>query len=114
VRINRYEFGSIEIDGVSYHSDVVISPAGVHDHWWRSQGHNLSVEDLSEIEKAAPQCLVIGTGYFGRMQVPTQTLAYLEARGIEVHVARTGDAVQTFNELQERCAGVVAALHLTC
>jgi hypothetical protein len=114
MKITRYAFGSIDVDGVNYKSDVIISPAGVRDRWWRRQGHRLSLDDLGEIERLGPLQLVIGTGYFGRMEVPPQTLDHLQARGIEVHIARTGDAVRKFNELQEHSAAVVAALHLTC
>jgi hypothetical protein len=46
--------------------------------------------------------------------VPQETRSALEARGVELHVARTGEAVETFNRLARECADVVAAFHLTC
>ena len=39
---------------------------------------------------------------------------YLEAQGIRVRAARTRQAVQDFNQLQDQQTRVVAALHLTC
>ncbi len=72
------------------------------------------MEDLTDILAAEPDVLVIGTGSYGRMRVPEDTRRDLEARGIEVRAARTGDAVEEFNRLQSKYARVVAALYLTC
>ncbi len=57
---------------------------------------------------------VIGTGYYGRMQVPEETIESLRAAGVEVRIAKTSEAVAEFNLLQRDCARIVAALHLTC
>jgi hypothetical protein len=48
------------------------------------------------------------------MRVPEETLAALRSAGVEVRIAKTGDAVDDFNRLQREYARVVAALHLTC
>ena len=61
-----------------------------------------------------PQLLVIGTGYYGRMQVPKKTIESLRAVGIEVRIAKTSEAVAEFNRLQRESPRIVAALHLTC
>ncbi len=41
-------------------------------------------KDLDTVLADAPQLLVIGTGYYGRMQVPEKTIESLRAVGIEV------------------------------
>ena len=114
MRILEYEFGKIAIENKTYTSDVIISPEQVIDSWRRKQGHNLDITDLDDIVKAKPDMLIIGTGYYGRMQVPDETRQYLEQQGIKVRQAKTGDAVAEFNALQKECARIVAALHLTC
>lgn len=114
MKITRYQFGEIEIDGRSYGADVIIAPGRVIEPWWRQQGHNLAVADLAPIMAAAPEILIVGTGYYGRMAVPEETRRYLEAHGVALREARTADAVQQFNRLQRQPARVVAALHLTC
>lgn len=114
MNINDYRFGNINIEGISYTSDVIITQDEVKDSWWRKQGHNLAPEDLEEVVVNAPKIVVIGTGYYGRMQVPEETISWLKSKGIEVHCAPTGDAVKAFNDLQKHCAAIVAALHLTC
>jgi hypothetical protein len=114
MRISDYEFGRIAIADKTYTSDVIVVPEQVIDSWWRKEGHILQIEDLDDIVKAKPDILIIGTGYYGRMQVPDETKQYLEERGIKVLQAKTRDAVTEFNQLQKEYARIVAALHLTC
>jgi hypothetical protein len=113
MKIEQYSFGKITIDGETYTSDVIIYPESVDSSWWRKEGHTLHIEDLQDVMNADPAVVVVGTGFFGIMKVSKETIAFLESKGIEVHAARTGKAVEFFNTLQ---AGkkVVAALHLTC
>jgi hypothetical protein len=112
--ITAYEFGRIAIADSSYTSDVIVAPEQVIDSWWRKEGHNLQIEDLDDILQAKPDLLIIGTGYYGRMQVPDETRQYLEKQGIKVLQAKTGEAVTEYNQLQKEYARIVAALHLTC
>jgi hypothetical protein len=114
MEIEDYRFGDIRIAGRSYTTDVIVTPEGVRDGWWRREGHRLHREDLDEVLAARPQALVIGTGYHGRMVVPPAVRQWLEAQGIQVHEAPTAEAVKRFNALQREYARVVAALHLTC
>lgn len=114
MEITHYAFGAIVIDNKSYHTDVIITSDSVNDNWWRQDGHNLAIEDLADIIASNPDVVVIGTGYYGRMQVPLATQQYLQKIGIRFEMARTMEAVKQFNQLQKDCARVVAALHLTC
>ena len=114
MNIRAYRFGRVDIDGHSYHSDVIITPEGVIASWWREHGHGVAVGDLAEIIAAKPEILVVGTGYFGRMAVSEEARGYLEAHGIHLREARTRQAVADFNRLQAQHGRVVAALHVTC
>jgi hypothetical protein len=114
VLIRAYRFGRIEVDGRAYTSDVIITPERVVDTWWRREGHNLVVADLADVVEAKPDIVVLGTGYFGRMAVSKEARLHLESQGIRLRVARTRQAVETFNQLQNQRSRVVAALHLTC
>ena len=114
MQISDYEFGRIAVADKTYTTDVIVAPEQVIDSWWRKQGHILQIEDLDDIVNAKPDMLIIGTGYYGRMQVPDVTKQYLEERGIKVLQAKTRDAVTEFNQLQKEYARIVAALHLSC
>ncbi|MHA1608893.1 MAG: MTH938/NDUFAF3 family protein [Candidatus Njordarchaeales archaeon] len=112
--IEDYEFGEIVIGGQKYRSDVIVFPDKVLDDWWRIEGHSLHKEDLFEILEYKPEILVIGTGYYGRMEVPLELIKELEEEGIRVIVADTKNAVRIYNDYLKKGAKVVAALHLTC
>lgn len=112
MKIESYSFGRIRIEGRDYDSDVLVFPGRVR--WWRREGHSLCLEDLEEVLADPPQVLVVGTGYYGNLRVPEETRAALAARGIELRVATTGEALAELERLQRQAARVVAALHLTC
>lgn len=112
--VEAYDFGQILIDGKPYRSDVVIWPDRVDCPWWRAEGHSLVPDDLPEVLASPPAQLIIGTGFYGRLQVPDETLATLQELGIQVRIAETRLAVAELNRLREDGADVVAALHLTC
>jgi hypothetical protein len=114
MQIDHYSFGRIGIDGRDFDADVIIFPDHVQERWWRRSGHRLAEEDLETVLADPPEMLVIGTGYYGRMQVGPETLAALRKAGIEVRIAKTSEAVGEFTRLQHDCARIVAALHLTC
>lgn len=113
MKIDSYSFGRIVINGKTYTSDVIIYPGTVNSDWWRREGHLLQLADLEEALQAKPDVLVIGTGSFGIMHVPGETVDRITAKGIAVKVERTGKAVEVYNELQGKVT-VIAALHLTC
>jgi hypothetical protein len=117
--IESYEFGVLRIDGKEYHSDVIIYPetsgggCRVDASWWRKEGHRLGRADLESVVKARPEVLVVGTGYYDRMEVPRETRELLKEAGIELCAEPTRQACETYNRLQA-VRKVAAALHLTC
>lgn len=113
MKIDSYSFGRIVISGKTCTTDVIIYPGRVDTAWWRKEGHLLQVEDLAEALRTKPGILVIGTGYYGVMRVPRETIERIAGLGIEVRVERTAKAVEVYNGL-EAGGSVVAALHLTC
>ncbi len=112
--VDAYAFGRITINGQAFSKDVLVLPRGVLSPWWRKEGHSLDPEDLDDVLADPPETLVIGTGYYGKMDVPEKTLKALRAKGIEPRVARTSQAVEELNRLQRESVRVAAALHLTC
>jgi hypothetical protein len=115
MHIDSYSFGSIQIDGRDYATDVVLLGGDVKSPWWREAGgHVYAAEDFEELLAAAPEVVVLGTGYFGRVKVLDETLTALAEAGSEIVVEKTGGAVECFNRFAEEGRDVAAALHLTC
>ena len=111
--VEEYRFGYIRIAGEEYTRDVIVYPDRVRPNWWRKEGHRLSLDDLEPVLKHGCDTLVIGTGAFGIMKVPSSVLRDLEKREIEVIVAKTKKAVKELNK-RGGAATVCGALHLTC
>jgi hypothetical protein len=112
--INSYSFGSMNIDGKHYSSDLIIYPDGkINSSWWRKRGHNLCVKDLDRTVGVKPEIVVIGTGANGLMKIGKETIEYLEENGIQVYFNSTGEAVKNFNNLSSSNS-VVGLFHLTC
>jgi len=115
MHIDAYTFGRIEIDGVEYSTDVILLRDRVRSPWWRTAGgHLYAPEDLGEVLSAAPNVVVLGTGFFGRVKVSGETFAAFADAGSEIVVEMTGRAVEDYNRLVAEGRDVAAALHLTC
>ena len=116
MRIDRFSFGSIRIDGETYDQDVVIDRGEVRlrkkkpsKRFREEFGHTpLSVE-----EKIPWKCsrLVIGTGANGSLPVMPAVLEEARRRGVEVTAARTQRAIEL---LQGSSVPTNAVLHITC
>jgi len=111
-RIDGYSFGRVFVDGEEHTKDVIVLPDRVVGNWWRRDGHSLVMEDLDDVLDDLPPILVVGAGADERMKPQPETLEKLEARGVEVHVLPTDQAVRRYSELDP--ARTAAALHLTC
>ncbi len=115
MRIDRYDFGALVVDGREIRTDVLLTPGGVQEHWWRREGHVLRLEDLGGLLDSHPERLIIGTGAYGRMRPDPGLGPELAARGVTVEVLPTAAAVDRINEMLRLGRGDWAgALHLTC
>lgn len=114
MRVDRYRFGEIVIDGDLQRKDVILTPDDIHPNWWRVEGHSLTLQDLHAVFDAPPRVLIVGTGAAGRMRPEAGLEAALAARGITLEAMPTTRAVERFNQLAEQGELVAAALHLTC
>jgi hypothetical protein len=113
MHVDRYEFGTIVIDGQTFKNDVLIWPGRIKSDWWRREGHFLQLDDVAEALAADPQVLVVGQGAYGRMEVDPVLAAYLKDRGVELLAYPTQEACQVINDLAAK-RRLAAALHLTC
>jgi len=110
MKVKKYDFGKINIDGKTYENDVIVFPDHVKKEWWRKQGHLLQVEDLKDVFKAKPKKLIIGTGYNGRMEVDDAVKQKAEELDIRLIIKKSTQACKIFNKEKE----AVLAVHLTC
>ena len=114
MKIDSFSFGRITINGKLYHSDLILFPDSVITNWRRTQGHVLSLEDLQDILHFKPDVLVVGTGTYGSMKIPSSTRKGLEEKGIELFENPTDQAWELFNQYREEGEKVAGAFHITC
>jgi hypothetical protein len=113
--IQSTTFGSMTIDGRTYHSDLIIFPDGrVQDNWWRRRGHVLAVDDILTLADTSPEVIVAGTGTSGRMRPDPGLQPFLEARGIALIAEVNSRAVEIYNQKIAANIKVGGCFHLTC
>jgi hypothetical protein len=115
MHIDSYSFGRIRVDGIDFSKDVILLRSEVRSPWWRTAGgHVYAPTDLEEVLAAAPEIVVLGTGYFGRVKILDETRTVFADAGSDVIIEKTSRAVESFNQLADEGRDVAAALHLTC
>ncbi len=112
--IDKYRFGKIVVGGETFSRDLIIFPDEIKTKWWRKDGHSLHLEDLAILDEKKIDVLVVGTGSYGKMNVPSDVIQKLNERNIVVVAKKTSEAVEEYNKLVKENKIVAAALHLTC
>ena len=116
MRFEKFSFGSIQVDGVTYKHDVVIDRGEVRKRKKKPSkpfrddfGHT----PLSEKENLPWQCrrLVIGTGANGALPVTNEVKLEAERRKIELLIFPTAQAVDFLNQQPQETNAI---LHVTC
>jgi len=117
MQFEKFFFGSIRIDGVTYQHDVVIDQGEIRRRKKKPSkkfredfGHTpLSIEE--RIPWKGCRRLVIGTGANGALPVMEGVRIEAERRGIRLLILPTTEAVE---ELRKNHRKTNAILHITC
>jgi hypothetical protein len=116
MRISRFAFGVLEIDGVTYEHDIVIDHGEIGKRKKKASkkfrdafGHTpLSVE-----ENIPWRCsrLIVGTGAYGRLPIMDDVKREADRRGVKLIVLPTAEAIEVIRGARR---GTNAVLHVTC
>ncbi len=116
MRFEKFSFGSIQIDGITYEYDVVVDRGEIRKRKKKPSkpfrdefGHT----PLSAEETIPWKCrrLVIGTGANGALPVMKEVTLEAERRKIELLILPTAQALEFLNQQPEETNAV---LHVTC
>ena len=117
MRIEKFSFGSIQIDGETYEHDVVIDQGEIKKRKKKPSkkfrdkfGHTpLSIE-----EKIPWKCrqLIIGNGFSGALPVMDAVKRKADNRGVELIILPTPKTLERLNK--ESTDDTNAVLHVTC
>ena len=116
-RVIRLEWGEVELEDGRIYKDVKIFPGGAREWNWKETGTQhkpgIQLADVEELLENGAEIVVLTCGVLGRLGIPPELVEVLEARGIEMHKARTKEAVELYNQL---CDGYMVGilLHSTC
>ena len=116
MRITRFSFGTIRIDGITHEYDVIIDRGKVgkrkkkpSKQFRAAFGHT----PLSLAEEIPWKCrqLVVGTGAYGALPVMEEVKREAEHRNVELLILPTAQAIEA---LQGKTDKTNAILHVTC
>ena len=116
MRFRHFEFGVIEIDGVTYEQDLVVDRGEIRRRKKKASkkfrdafGHTpLSVEENIPWKCT---CLVIGTGAYGRLPVMDDVKREAKDRKVKLVVLPTAEAIKVLDKHPKKTNAV---LHVTC
>lgn len=116
-KIMHISWGAMEIENIGNGKDFKLWPGGGREWDWSETGtrHKPGIQpaDLHDLLDHGSDVVVLSRGVDLRLHTATETLKYLEERGIEVYVEQTYKAVELYNTLAEtrRVGGL---FHSTC
>ena len=117
-KVNRFDFGSIVIDGKQYSYDVVVLPDGTVKEREAGKakfgGHTIGKAEIEELAKMKPETLILGTGTDGMATLSEDGQAYAGKAKLNLVVLPSSQAIQKLNQLTGEGKRVAALIHITC
>jgi hypothetical protein len=111
-------WGEIEVDGLGSLRDAKLWPGGGRAWDWNETGtrHRPGIQpsDVAELLEHDPEVVVLSRGRQRRLRVCAETMALLDARGIEVVNEETSAAIDAYNRFATSGRRVAALIHTTC
>lgn len=118
--IVKINWGSIHInmDGqLSIFRDVKLFPGGAKEWNWKITGtsYNSGIlrDDIVDLVEAGTEVVILSKGFYGRLKVSENVLAYLKQLKVDYFILNTEDAIRQYNRLRRKYA-VGALIHTTC
>ena len=112
--ITEFSFGKIVVNGKTYTSDIKIVDGRVISDWWRKKGHQVAIEDISDVLEAEPEIVVLGKGTPGLLKSTESLRNHLAEKRIELIEKKTPKAIAIFNKLFQQGRKVAAGFHISC
>jgi len=115
--IQAHSWGRLQVADLGVFRDAKLFPGGARTWDWReTDTHHdpgIQLADVEELVRSGAEEVVLSRGVELRLQVPRSLVVKLESRGLVVHVLRTPEAIELYNELAvDRPVG--ALIHSTC
>jgi hypothetical protein len=117
--IESTKFGEVIVDGTKYHQVLVIGDTVKERDTEKLKElydttHIIGDWEIQELLKENPQIVIVGTGQNGAMEVDENFSNEMNKKGIEVIIAKTPEAIETYNEKAKGKKRINALIHTTC
>lgn len=118
--IDKTEFGSITVDGTVFEHDVIIRPDGQVKKRKKKlskevygTSHMISLQEAEYLwqQGAGPECLIVGSGQYGNVELSPEAAVYLERRRCPVELLPTPEVIDVWNQAKHKAMGL---FHVTC
>ena len=120
-RIDHVSWGTLEVeevDDTTTYKDAKLWPGGSRQWDWSETGTShvpgIQTADVKELVDKGADVVVLSKGMNRRLQIQSDTLEWLDDRGVETEVLETSEAVERYNELADEGEDVGALIHSTC
>ncbi len=117
-KIESQIWGRVDVADVGSFRDAKLFVGGARGWDWRETGTRhrpgIQVADCEELLEKGATTVVLSRGVHRVLQVPAETVGWLEAQGVEVFVLPTPEAVAKYNALVAEGRPVGALIHSTC
>ncbi len=116
--IDATEFGSITVDGETYHHDVIIRLSGKVEKRRKrlskeeyGTSHIISKEEAKFVFEDGCDLLIVGAGEQGNVRLSPEASEYFDKKRCRVLLQPTPEAIRAFNRSREK---KIALMHVTC
>jgi len=113
VVINSIKFGSITIDGKTYHEDVIVTWDNEVKEIHLGIRHLFGLPEFIQIG-SKPDLLIVGAGDSDLCNVSDEVRKLCKEGGIELIEMPSRRAIERFNEAFNQGKKVAAFIHVTC
>ena len=110
LRIDKFAFGSIVINGKEHKQDVFITDDFVEE---KESSHEITKDVIDKALLLEPNSIIVGRGTSGMVIIPDEIRDILAQNNVELIEGKTPDAIEDFNNLKGKNK-VVGIFHLTC
>jgi hypothetical protein len=119
-RIDKTEFGSITVAGTVFEHDVIIRPDGQVKKRKKKlskavygTSHMISLQEAEYVweQGAKPDCLIVGSGQHGNVELSPEAASYLKRRKCRVMLLPTPKVIDVWNQATGSAVGL---FHVTC
>ena len=118
--IDSTAFGSITVGGTVFEHDVIIRPDGQVKRRKKKlskavygTSHTISLQEAQYVweQGADADCLIVGSGQYGNVELSPEAAAYVEQRKCRVVLLPTPEVIDVWNNTDDRAIGL---FHVTC